>query len=356
ELEREDDNDINGSQPPAQIVDEHGPAASPRLPALLSRLVSADEERLNLCNLLATARPHVALKVMLADGMSGFTAGQLLIAMFQDEEDGFSPGQYMLTMARISRKLTTTATKHAKVHRNPAKTRLNAEYNKLYNQFIQDAHAMIHDLVKDGARKFNKSEGVVRNRIFTKTCVSHPKPLLWQAYVHVKSKELNEGLPKGQRKRLREIQRVVRAEQPHYTEQSKEEQAEWLRILQEYNTDRNVLPRTFRLEQAELSDAEPAPTIRPAISATSPPRQSFEHQSNGVAQYLLWHAICTSQPLNCGRQRLAAGGGEGFGNMLEDHHQEHKVCEGIEQIERGDGKMGNGPMRKALSRKHTKLK
>ncbi|EJD32460.1 hypothetical protein AURDEDRAFT_178466 [Auricularia subglabra TFB-10046 SS5] len=156
ELEREDDNDINGSQPPAQIVDEHGPAASPRLPALLSRLVSADEERLNLCNLLATARPHVALKVMLADGMSGFTAGQLLIAMFQDEEDGFSPGQYMLTMARISCKLTTTATKHAKVHRNPAKTRLNAKNNKLYNQFIQDAHATIHDLVKDGARKFNK--------------------------------------------------------------------------------------------------------------------------------------------------------------------------------------------------------
>lgn len=146
-------------------------------------------------------------------------------------------------MVRINRKLPEVGSKRPKVKRDNAKRRMSKEKNSQYNDFIREAHQKILLLVRDGARRFNKPEGEVRNHVFTKTRLSHPKELLWQAYVHVRAKELNKGKPKGERLRLKQVQRIARADQPFYKERPREEQLEWLRALKEHNATRNTQKR-----------------------------------------------------------------------------------------------------------------
>ncbi|EJD39877.1 hypothetical protein AURDEDRAFT_127989 [Auricularia subglabra TFB-10046 SS5] len=241
-----DDSSSGGDE--AAVEDEY----LPELPGLIERVAPAPVHQLSLVATLVNLKLGDALTVLLEDKMDPLTALALLSAKVRDEQAGF-PIEHIAhaPMGRVLRKLSalTPRPKGARVKRNASKRRLSKENNKLYDAYIQEAHAQIRQLIKEGAKKFNncrRDEGTVRNHVFTKTRLSPAGEQLWQAYVHYRSKEINEGLPLGHHKLLGEIHAIIDKDPVHYKDRPKEEQAEWLRMLKEDNADRDVQKRRNR--------------------------------------------------------------------------------------------------------------
>ncbi|EJD34332.1 hypothetical protein AURDEDRAFT_176619 [Auricularia subglabra TFB-10046 SS5] len=151
-------------------------------------------------------------------------------------------------MGKILRKLSALGPqpKRARVKRDGTKRRMSKEKKDRYEEFIRNAHGKILELVDEGAKTFNKEPGEVRNRIFTKTRISATGDLLWQAYVHVRAKEINAGKPKGERLKASKVATLLASELGEYKNRPKEEQAQWLQALKEHQADCDVQKRRNR--------------------------------------------------------------------------------------------------------------
>ncbi|EJD38511.1 hypothetical protein AURDEDRAFT_128840 [Auricularia subglabra TFB-10046 SS5] len=151
----------------------------PRLPLLIARTAETEHQELILASTLSTADLASALQMMLDDNIDPLNALELLMVRVKDERDGFP--------------IDLLVPKRAHVKRDGTKRRMSKEKKDRYEEFIRNAHRKILELVDEGAKTFNKEPGEVRNRIFTKTRISATGDPLWQAYVHVRAKEINEG-------------------------------------------------------------------------------------------------------------------------------------------------------------------
>ncbi|KZV93714.1 hypothetical protein EXIGLDRAFT_691363 [Exidia glandulosa HHB12029] len=208
-----------------------------RLPELVASVASDREHEQLIMGVLAHMDAPDALRFLIEDRLPLHHATALINEAVLDEMEGFG--------AKLFSWLATKLFRGAKAKRNPSARRLSKAENKAYEASIDGAHTTIKDTIREIATRYNKPYGVVRNRIFTVTRLDSTN-LTWQAFLHVKTKELNEGKGKGERLRLAQIIRIASAERPHWKTRPKEEQEGWVRQLLEHRADAHTQKRRNR--------------------------------------------------------------------------------------------------------------
>ncbi|EJD44436.1 hypothetical protein AURDEDRAFT_166525 [Auricularia subglabra TFB-10046 SS5] len=134
--------------------------------------------------------------------------------------------------------------------RKEARSELQAELDQTIGQ--------LHTQVREIAAKYNRSVAWVRAQLFggsksARFVRRERKIRLYDAYVHIKSKELNKDREVGDKYDVHEIKAKIAKERPNYKSRPRAEQEEWLK---EYKADKAAAARQPRVNRkAEQQDA-----------------------------------------------------------------------------------------------------